>query len=116
MALRPYDTAAAAATGTLQPGVYMLHHHMNAAIAVQLLLSSKARIANKVTIIEGTRASAMAEQFAKRTGYKASQFLQIIDHPPASLGLPSWAAGSTAEGFLFPDTYTLLPKETPLTS
>ncbi len=114
MSVRPYDTAAAAATGTLQPGVYRLHHHMNAALAVKYLLGPNARLADKVTIIEGTRASAIAAMFAKRTGLKASQFLQIIDHPPASLGLPSWAAGSTAEGFLFPDTYTLLPHETPL--
>ncbi len=114
MSVRPYDTAAAAATGTLQPGVYQLHHHMNAALAVKFLLGSKARLADKITIIEGTRASAIAAAFAKRTGYKVSQFMNIIDHPPAALGLPSWAGGSTAEGFLFPDTYTLLPHETPL--
>ena len=44
MTLRPYNTAAAAASGVLQPGVYKLHHHMNAALAVQLLLSPKARV------------------------------------------------------------------------
>jgi len=113
-ALRPYDTAAAAASGTLQPGVYRLHHHMNSAIAVTYLLNSKYRSDIKVTIIEGTRASAIAATLAKQTGIKGSDFLKLINHPPASLGLPTWAAGTTAEGFLFPDTYSILPKESAL--
>jgi UPF0755 protein len=113
MSLRPYDTAAAAAQGTLQPGVYGLHRHMNSAIAVSYLLKSKYRVEVRVTITEGTRASAIAAQLAKSTGRKESDFLQLINHP-ASLGLPSWAAGKTAEGFLFPDTYSFLPGESPL--
>jgi UPF0755 protein len=114
MALRPYDTAAAAASGTLQPGVYRLHHHMNSAIAVQWLLSSTHRGQNKVTIIPGTRAADIAQQLASATGLNKSDFMTIIDHPPRALGLPSWAAGKTAEGFLFPDTYTFVPKESAL--
>jgi uncharacterized YceG family protein len=114
MALRPYDSAAAAASGTLQPGVYRLHHHMNSAIAVTYLLNPKYRSDIKVTIIEGKRATEIAALLAAKTGLKESAFLQLINHPPASLGLPSWAAGKTAEGFLFPDTYTFLPGESAL--
>lgn len=114
--LRPFDSAAAAATNAahLQPGVYLMHQHMSSALAVQYLLSSAHRTKDQVTIIEGTRASAIAAVLSKQTGDPASQFTQIIYHPPAALGLPSWAKGKTAEGFLFPDTYTLLPKTTPL--
>jgi UPF0755 protein len=117
MSLKPYDTAAAAvpASKVLQPGVYKLHHHMNSALAVQYLLSSRARTLFKVTIVEGTRAVDVAAQLAKVTGDKASAFLTIIKNPPASLGIPSWApSGVSAEGFLFPDTYDLLPHESPL--
>ncbi|HEX6932038.1 MAG TPA: endolytic transglycosylase MltG [Streptosporangiaceae bacterium] len=114
MSLRPYETAAAAATGILQPGVYKLHHHMNSALAVKLLLGSKARVKIQAVIIEGTRASKVAAELAAVTGLKASAFQQIIDNPPAALGLPSWAKGSSAEGFLFPDTYTFLPHESAL--
>jgi len=117
MALKPYDTAAAAVptTKVLQPGVYKLHHHMNSALAVQYLLSSNARTQLQVTIIEGTRASDIAAQLAKATGHPASAFLNIINKPPASLGIPSWApSGVSAEGFLYPDTYNLAPHETPL--
>jgi peptidoglycan lytic transglycosylase G len=116
MALRPYDSAANAAqnAATLQPGVYLLHSHMNAALAVAALLNPKNRVKDQITIIEGWRASQIAAALAKQTGDPASQFTQIIAHPPASLGLPKWAAGKSAEGFLFPDTYTLLPHMTPL--
>jgi UPF0755 protein len=114
--LRPFDSAAAAAANAshLQPGVYLLHRHMSSALAVQYLLSPGHRVKDAVTIVEGTRASAIAQALAKQSGIPVSQFTQIIDHPPASLGLPSWARGKTAEGFLFPDTYTLLPKMTAL--
>ncbi len=116
MELRPYDSAAAAAVNAshLQPGTYLLHHHMNSALVVQSLLSSTHRVTNQITLIEGLRAVQIADLLAKQTGLAASQFNQIIDHPPAALGLPTWAAGHSAEGFLFPDTYTLLPKMTAL--
>ena len=115
MTVRPYDTAAAAATKSLLPGVYKLHHHMNSALAVQLLLSAKARSQTTVLITEGTRASTMATKLSAATGIKASVFQGIIDKPPPELGIPSWAPkGVTAEGFLFPDTYALTPHETAL--
>jgi UPF0755 protein len=115
MEVRPFDSAAAAATGAshLQPGIYLLHKHMSSALAVQYLLSSKHLVNDRITIIEGMRASAIAQALAKQTHLPVSQFTQIINHPPASLGLPSWAHGKV-EGFLFPDTYPLLPNLTAL--
>jgi UPF0755 protein len=87
---------------------------MSSALAVQYLLSSKHRTNDQVTIIEGMRASAIAQALAKQTGKPVSAFTQIINHPPASLGLPSWDQTGKVEGFLFPDTYALLPTMTPL--
>lgn len=114
-AVRPYDTAAAAApnAGSLQPGVYHLHHHMNAKLAVQLLLSGKSRVSIKFELSDGERATVIAARLAALTHIPASTFTNLIDHP-AQLGLPSWAAGSTAEGFLYPDVYTFEPKESAL--
>jgi UPF0755 protein len=87
---------------------------MSAADAVQYLLSSKHRISDQVTIIEGTRAVAIAQQLSQHTKIPVSKFTYLIDHP-SQLGLPSWASGAkTAEGFLFPDTYDLLPGESAL--
>ncbi len=116
MEVRPFNSAAAAAgtAKTLQPGVYLLHHHMSAADAVSYLLSSAHRLNDTVRIIEGTRASAIAKELAAKTHLPVSQFTELIDHP-SQLGLPSWASGAkTAEGFLFPDTYDLLPHESAL--
>jgi UPF0755 protein len=113
--LRPYDTAAAAATKPLLPGVYKMHHHMNSGLAVQLLLSPKARVEIEVRVSEGSRASTIATQLAAATGIKVTEFQDIIAHPPASLGIPSWAPkGISAEGFLFPDTYIFTPDESAL--
>jgi UPF0755 protein len=77
---------------------------------VQYLLSSKYRIADTVTIIEGTRAADIAKQLSAQTNIPASRFMYYIDHPQM-LGVPSWGKGSTAEGFLFPATYNLDPGE-----
>jgi uncharacterized YceG family protein len=116
MALRPYDSAAgkAANASTLQPGTYYLHKHMNAALAVQLLLSGKSRVVDQFTVLPDARAADIAVNLHKKTGIAESQFLAIINHPPASLGMPKWAAGHSAEGFLYPDTYTLAPHESAL--
>jgi len=117
MEVRPFESAANAATGanTLQPGVYVLHHDMSAASAVSYLLSSAHRLKDSVTIKEGARASAIAQMLAKAAHLPVSQFTQLIDHP-SQLGLPSWASSAkTAEGFLFPDTYDILPHESALT-
>ncbi len=117
MSIRPFDSAADKVSnpGALQPGIYSLHHHMNAALAVQLLLSPKARVAIKVRIPEGARAADIAKVLFASTKIPANTFIQLIKHPPSNLGLPSWApAGSSAEGFLFPDTYDFTPNETAL--
>jgi UPF0755 protein len=82
---------------------------MNATTAVQWLLSSKYRVVNQIEIIPGTRAVTIAQSLASKTHIPASQFLSLINKPPASLGIPSWGAGHSAEGFLYPDTYTLSP-------
>ncbi len=115
--LRPFDSAAGAAHNAddLQPGVYQLRRHMSSALAVAYLLNTAHRIKDQVTIIEGMRASKIAPSSRRRPRFRSAQFTQIIEHPPTSLGLPSWAPENvSAEGFLFPDTYTLLPHMTAL--
>jgi len=52
-------------------------------------------------------------RLAKQSGLPLSQFTALIDHPTSALGLPKWGE-KTAEGFLFPDTYTLAPHESAL--
>jgi uncharacterized YceG family protein len=111
-ALRPFDNAARTAPNatSFQPGTYTLRLHMNSTIAVQWLLSGKHRTVNTFTVFPGERASLVATKLAKQTGLPLNQFTALIEHPTAALGLPKWGE-KTAEGFLYPDTYTLGPHE-----
>jgi UPF0755 protein len=97
----------------LEPGFYLLKHHMQASLAYAALLNPKNRVQTTVTIPEGKRASQVALILAKYSKIPLKDFQQIIAHPPASLGLPP-AANGKVEGYLFPATYAVIPHETAL--
>ncbi len=96
----------------LEPGFFILNHHMQASLAWAALLNPKNRDQTTVTIPEGKRASQVIAILAKDTKIPLKNFQQVIDHP-AQLGLPSYADGKV-EGFLFPATYAIEPHETAL--
>ena len=96
----------------LEPGFFILNHHMQASLAWAALLNPKNRDQTTVTIPEGKRASQVIAIVAKDTKIPLKNFQQVIDHP-APLGLPSYANGKV-EGFLFPATYAIEPHETAL--
>jgi uncharacterized YceG family protein len=99
-------------TAGLEPGFYKLDHHMQASLAYAALLNPKDRVQLTVTIPEGKRVSQVVAILAKDTSIPQAQFQQIIDNP-ARLGLPSYANGKV-EGYLFPATYQIQPKESAL--
>jgi UPF0755 protein len=92
------------------PGTYDLHHHMQASLAVALMLNPSSRVDYPVTIPEGFTAAAIVARIAADTPISAAS-LQAALHNPSSLGLPSYANGHV-EGFLFPATYDVQPGET----
>ncbi len=96
----------------LEPGFFVLNHHMQASLAWAALLNPKNRDQAVVTIPEGKRATQVIAIMAQKTKIPLKDFEQVIDHP-AQLGLPSYADGKV-EGFLFPATYTIEPHETAL--
>ena len=96
----------------LEPGYFVLNHHMQASLAWAALLNPKNRDQAVVTIPEGKRASQVIATLAQVTKLPLKDFQQVIDHP-AQLGLPSYADGKV-EGFLFPATYAIQPHETAL--
>ena len=96
----------------LEPGYFILNHHMQASLAWAALLNPKNRDQAVVTIPEGKRASQVIATLSQVTKLPLKDFQQVIDHP-AQLGLPSYADGKV-EGFLFPATYTIQPHETAL--
>jgi UPF0755 protein len=98
---------------------------MKAATAYADLLNPKNRVQLLFTLKEGQRVAQVIAALSSQMHVPVSQFESIVNNPPASLGLPSYAVKSVSgvssdvvgykvEGFLWPATYTITPQETPL--
>jgi UPF0755 protein len=94
----------------IQPGTYRLHSHMEAELALNLMLNPSALVSYTVTIPEGFTVADIVARVAAETPIPAGD-LRAALADPASLGLPAWANGHV-EGFLFPATYQVAPGET----
>ena len=66
---------------------------------------------NTVTVPEGLRVADIVDVLADKTDFSKAQFEKVLANPEG-LGLPAYANGN-AEGYLFPSTCDLGPKETP---
>jgi UPF0755 protein len=94
----------------IAPGTYKLHHHMQASLAVALLLKPSSRVDFPVTITEGMTAAAIVAKIASKTPITPAALQAALEQPKA-LDLPAYAHGHI-EGFLFPATYDIQPGET----
>jgi len=91
----------------IQPGFYELQQRMSGDQALQLLLDPASRVETSVTFPEGLRLGQTVDRLVEASALPRGDFeAQLAD--PKSLGLPAYARGS-AEGFLFPATYTFDP-------
>jgi UPF0755 protein len=106
-------TDAANSNPTVDPGFYRLHLHMQASLALKLLLDPKSALHNAVTIPEGQRLRDIVPKVATALGVPVSK-VEAATKNPAALGVPSWGAGHPLEGFLFPATYDFAPHTTPV--
>jgi UPF0755 protein len=104
----PFIAAAKNSTSPvgLEPGTFLLHKHMNAALAYALLVNPKSRIQSTVQITDGLRLTQILADLSKQTGKPVSQFQAALAN--RALGLPSYAGGS-AKGYLYPATYNFPP-------
>jgi UPF0755 protein len=121
--VRAFVVAAEASTSTagLEPGFWMLNHHMKATLAYAALLNPKNRVQTTVTIPEGKRVSQILTILAAHTKIPLSQF-EAAAKQTSKLGLPSYAGTKVKlpstvkygqiEGYLFPATYAVIPHET----
>jgi peptidoglycan lytic transglycosylase G len=109
---RAFSNAAKASPkgNALEPGTYRVHKHMQASLALALLLKPSSRVQTKVTIPEGFRLSEIIARLGQATG-NLKGYQQAIAHP-ADLGLPAFAHGKP-EGYLFPATYDIQPGSSP---
>jgi UPF0755 protein len=104
------DAAGAEPRSTsIQAGTYLMMRRMSAEDAVALLVDPANVAQETVTIPEGLRVDDVVEVLAKNTDFGSAAFRKVLDHP-ARLGLPDHAR--SAEGYLFPATYPVTPKDT----
>jgi UPF0755 protein len=94
----------------IQVGFYQLRKKMSAQAALDVLVDPANLVQTSVTIPEGLRVEDTTKLLADKTDIPIEQFRKALNHPD-SLGLPAYAKGS-AEGYLFPATYTLPPDTT----
>lgn len=97
------------ATG-IQPGSYLLKKQMKASDVVAVLVDPANLDQSVVTIPEGTRTAKVIELVAAHSKISVAALKAALEKP-GKLGLPAYAHGDP-EGYLFPATYTISPKET----
>jgi UPF0755 protein len=103
----------------IQPGLYKVRKQMSAAAALALLLDPKSKVTNLFTIPEGTTAKRIFRLLSERTKIPVKEFEKAAKDPE-ELGVPDWwfnrkdnqKVTKSIEGFLFPDSYELLPNAT----
>ncbi|CAA9286920.1 MAG: FIG004453: protein YceG like [uncultured Chloroflexi bacterium] len=101
------------AEGKLQAGDYQLHDGMTEEELITTLQAAKAKDVS-VTFIEGRRLEEFAEALEKAdTGIDSKRFLDLVKRGNFAYDfLESKPAGASLEGYLFPDTYRVIPGKT----
>jgi len=98
-------------------GKYKLKTQLPAAEALKMLQDKANQIHNRFTLVEGKWLSELVTAMSKATGLPAKDFEALVNKPDVKkIGLPAWfkKGATTAEGFIFPDTYELPDKPTAL--
>ena len=91
----------------IQPGFYRMRLKMSGTGALDLLLDPASRVETQVVVPEGLRVDQVVDRLVAATELPRRDFITVLNNP-ASLRLPPYAEGS-AEGYLFPATYTFAP-------
>ena len=93
------------------PGAYELRLQMSAAAALDLLVDPASAVNEKVVLPEGLRKTQSITAIAKGMGLSEAAVnaaVSAAEASPGPKGVPVYAQGS-AEGFLYPATYTFAP-------
>ena len=96
----------------IQAGFYELQTKMAADDALSILVDPANLLQASVTVPEGLRVVDIVDTLAKNTDFSKAQWNKALAKTDA-LGLPKFANGDP-EGYLFPATYTVRPKDKPL--
>jgi UPF0755 protein len=96
----------------IQVGYYQLKKEMKASQALAVLVDPKNLVQNLVVVPEGARVDQIVKTIVAKTDITKKAVTAALADPKA-IGLPPEANGNP-EGFLFPATYTVPPKQTAL--
>lgn len=102
------EAAANADSKKIQAGRYQLKTQIPAKLALSMLLDPKNILRVRMTLTEGQRLDILVGQMSKASGVSTKQLNAALKNWK-KLGLPKWVK-SSAEGFIFPDTYELPDK------
>ncbi|MEO7352612.1 MAG: endolytic transglycosylase MltG [Marmoricola sp.] len=94
----------------IQVGYYQLKKQMKASQALDLLVDPANLVQNLVVVPEGARVNQIVGTIVAKTDISRRAVTSALANPRA-IGLPAEAKGNP-EGFLFPATYTVPPKQT----
>jgi peptidoglycan lytic transglycosylase G len=96
----------------IQVGYYQLKKQMKASEALAVLVDPKNLIQSLVVVPEGARVRQIVKTIVAKTDITKKAVTAALANPKA-IGLPAVAKGNP-EGYLFPATYSVPPKETAL--
>jgi UPF0755 protein len=95
----------------IQVGFYALKKEMAAEDALAILVDPANQVKSTVTVPEGMRVEDVVQLLGEKTDFSAAKWQKALDDT-AALGLPDYAQGNP-EGYLFPATYEIGPKDKP---
>jgi UPF0755 protein len=96
----------------IQVGYYQLKKKMKASQALEVLVDPGNLLQSLVVVPEGARVDQIVKTIVDKTDITRKAVTAALANPRA-IGLPAEARGN-AEGYLFPATYTVPPKQTAL--
>ncbi len=94
----------------IQVGFYEMRKKMSAESAFGVLVDPDNLVQSAVTVPEGARVRGVVDAIASKTDIPRKAVVKALANPK-SIGLPA-AAGGNPEGYLFPATYPVGPKDT----
>ena len=95
---------------SIQVGYYQLKKQMKATQALAVLVNPKNLVQSLVVVPEGARVRQVVKTIVDKTDISKKSVTAALANPQA-IGLPAEAHGNP-EGYLFPATYTVPPKQT----
>ncbi|WP_107774248.1 endolytic transglycosylase MltG [Nocardioides sediminis] len=93
----------------IQVGFYGMKKEMAAEDALEVLLDPANQVKATVTVPEGMRVEDVVELLGQETDFGAAKWRRALTQ---DIGLPDYAEGNP-EGYLFPATYEIGPKDKP---